>query len=658
MTPIGRLWRWPARTRPMSIPTRIVANAGSIGLLSIALVQGLIYLFLVPPWQHYDEPTHFEYAWLIANRGRLPQVGDVDDNLRREIAGSMLAYKFYQDLPKPNLLADRGELSIGYTQLVHPPAYYILLSGPLYLARYLDVTSQLYVGRFVSLILFVGTIAIVRALMRDLTPPGHILRWAVPLALVFLPPFADVMTAVNNDVGAVFVATLFFWQAIRTIRDGLTWGRIAILISVAALATVTKSTALFTVVLVPFVMIMAFSVQRGWRLRWIRIGGFGLASLALLASLTWGDAAYWYRSQQTVTQANTTQIALPNAPWGTNALRLQPGANQGPAQLVEPLPAQAVRQLAGRSVTVGGWVWGAQPNQQLDIGLLINEENRQGFTTTTKTVDVSTTPTFVAWTLTIPQRARMIQFNIATKPTSANGNGEVYIDGAILADGVFASTAAPTFDTANATGGTWNNRPFVNMLRNPSAESAWPRPRLWIEQELGRRARRSPAQILFSILDVRRTGETLVGWAIPTAFEGLVARFAWGGLNLSSTIWVDGLYGVTALAIIGCLRWWGWDRRRGAAWMRVALLLLGLGALLVWGSTILRPLPLLDGRAVTPATRYTFPAIVPTILAIVGGWWALWPRRLRLPAVGLLLSSLVVLNLVALGTIWTYYYAA
>ncbi|HEY80691.1 MAG TPA: hypothetical protein G4O05_06380, partial [Caldilineae bacterium] len=47
-------------------------------ILLLALLNGLLYLFLVPPWQHYDEPGHFEYAWLIADRGRLPQAGDYD----------------------------------------------------------------------------------------------------------------------------------------------------------------------------------------------------------------------------------------------------------------------------------------------------------------------------------------------------------------------------------------------------------------------------------------------------------------------------------------------------------------------------------------------------------------------------------------------------
>src|SRR5215211_1274006 len=61
-------------------------------VLLIALCQGLLYLCLQPPWQHYDEPTHFEYAWLIAHQPGLPQPETVDQALRRDLAASMIQY--------------------------------------------------------------------------------------------------------------------------------------------------------------------------------------------------------------------------------------------------------------------------------------------------------------------------------------------------------------------------------------------------------------------------------------------------------------------------------------------------------------------------------------------------------------------------------------
>ena len=60
-------------------------------LLLLTLVRGIIYASVAPPWQHHNEPTHFEYASLIVKRRALPQSGDYDLEMRREIAASMKA---------------------------------------------------------------------------------------------------------------------------------------------------------------------------------------------------------------------------------------------------------------------------------------------------------------------------------------------------------------------------------------------------------------------------------------------------------------------------------------------------------------------------------------------------------------------------------------
>lgn len=162
----------PAETIEGSPP--LVANERLVGtlVLLIALAQALLYLALVPPWQHYDEPTHFEYAWLIANRDHLPTFGDSDLAMRRDVAASMLEHDFFRELQNMNSLKVDQVPWIGFSELQHPVTYYILLSLPLRFVRHLDIASQLYVARSVSLLLFVLTIAIVAAIMRDLTPPG------------------------------------------------------------------------------------------------------------------------------------------------------------------------------------------------------------------------------------------------------------------------------------------------------------------------------------------------------------------------------------------------------------------------------------------------------------------------------------------------------
>src|SRR6266511_695436 len=105
----------------------------SLGLiLAVGLLHGLLYIFLVPPWQHYDEPANFEYAWLLANRSGLPKLGDYDQTMRRAVAISMIKHNFFRDLNfLPDLKSQNEPIWIGISQVDDFPFYYKLVSLPL-----------------------------------------------------------------------------------------------------------------------------------------------------------------------------------------------------------------------------------------------------------------------------------------------------------------------------------------------------------------------------------------------------------------------------------------------------------------------------------------------------------------------------------------------
>ena len=126
-----------------------------LAILVFALLHGLLYIFIVPPWQHYDEPNHFEYVWLVAFRPGLPQPGEYDQAMRRDVAISMIEQGFFNDLEyKPDLdpPVDTPTWIGQYQQLTEPPLYYILASVPISLFKFDDINTQLYATRFVSLL--------------------------------------------------------------------------------------------------------------------------------------------------------------------------------------------------------------------------------------------------------------------------------------------------------------------------------------------------------------------------------------------------------------------------------------------------------------------------------------------------------------------------
>jgi hypothetical protein len=623
-------------------------------LLTIALLQGLLYLFLFPPWQHYDEPGHFEYAWLLAHHGRLTEPEPAVGELRQQVVASMQAHDFFWNLPEP-----QPGWWFNVTQLYDPPAYYALVSLPLHLVQEQDITTQLYVARSVSLLLFLLTIGVSIGMLRDITPPGHPLRWAVPLNIILLPPFADIMTAVNNNVGAIFAASLFLWGAVRTISAGITWRRIAWVIAAALFATAVKNVNVFTLALAPIVLIVALWNQQGWRWRWLFTIAGSMAVIGIAVTLEWGDAACWYRWIGAEQQSSDTRAYDPQAPHDPHTIMLTADPQIRERRLINPLLDTHIQQIAGRTITIGGWLWADQTARVPAPGIAQTLRAGEAYNTTTHLVDVTTTPTFVAWHYDVPPATAALHyvFSIAP-PRVADEQRYLFLDGAVLAAGTFPLDEPPRFTDSTAQQGTWSGQPFTNLVRNAHGEQTWPRLRPWVATTVGTFLDtgwgRTPSLLLAAFWDMERSSHLLLHYTGFTPLDSLTTRLAWGHIQLN-TIWKYLFRAVVLVALIGTFRWFIRPPAASKKGLRPALLVAGLAALLVWGITITRVLPRISEGVVFPFAHYTFPAILPTALAIVGGWWACWPARFRRYALAVLTSGTVALNGAAIWTIWSFY---
>ena len=614
-------------------------------VLLLALICGTLYLVVVPPWQHYDEPTHFEYAWLIANRQALPQPGDYDQAMRREVAASMLEHDFFRGMTfRPDLAVQDRPVWIGISELRHAPFYYLLAALPLRLLRHTDITFQLYVARFVSLLLYLLSIWIAARLVGELVPAGHPLRWAVPGIMALLPAYTDLMTAVNNDVGATVVFSLFLWGAVRTIVRGASLPRLLWIVITAALCVWTKNTAAVAVLLAPLALILALA--RGRWSRWAWIGSGAAAVMALLAVFSWGDAALWYRG---TLQETPTGRGIESPPLGRRALALETVAAEPGRQVNQPLLREDVAALQGQTVTLGAWMWADHPVQIRSPMLF---DGRRGVW---QAVEVDAAPTFHAFTATVAANADANQARIILRPLlnrEQQVTSTVYYDGLVLVAGEQPPDSLPAFDDPQGREGTWGGRPFVNFVRNGSAEAAWPWVRPWVDKALRKYARRSPAQFLGSVLDWQRTGWVWRASGL-NLFQSFWARFGWNHVGLADG-WYWGLGVVTVIGIVGALvtlvRQWrnsSWPRKR-------SVVLLIASGLLVWGNAFLRSHPIV-GKPFIPGARYAYPVIVPTVLTLTAGLLAWAPSRARKWVAAGLLSGIMLLNVVSLVTIWTFY---
>ena len=581
-------------------------------VLLLALAHGLLYVFLIPPWQHYDEPNHFEYLWLAAHLGRLPEPGDRNASLNRQVIESMLAHNFYKGLDiAPDLSLPDEKIKIGgYSQLNEPPLYYLLASIPLRFLSTASIETQLYAGRLVSLVLFLITILVSWGVARELVGPGHPLRWLVPLSLALLPAFVDLMTAVNNDVLSVMIFSLFLWGGVRLILHGFSvldffWTVIA-----AGLAYFSKNTAIIAVLLLPVVLL--FSILRG---RW-QVLAWGFLVVVFLAGLvvgiSWDDPRHWYRASSQITP---TRLESEQAVWGKYVFMLETGAKATPSwspPLFQPLPEQVVSQLQDKEVVLGGWIWTTQPAV---VTLPFLKTEKQVFT---EQVIVDETPRFYAFRAKLPDN--MHQLWIYLRPEfSGDAPGRIFYDGLLLVEGNWPELEAPRFSTNLGDQGEWGGKSFTNLIRNSSAEVSGPRVNPWIDNLatnfLPDKAR--PSIIIASLVDWQGAG-WLYRLSFRQAFQTFWARFGWGHVPL---IWGSLYFVLAIVSLVGAIGGLvGAIQYRGQLpWGVIGFF--GLAMLISWGMTLTRGIVYIAlPDLYLPVARHSYPVIIPTMMFLCAGW--------------------------------------
>src|SRR3990172_3278888 len=148
-------------------------------ILALALIRGVLYASVVPPWQTPDEPKHFEYVALLQDKGRLISHEDADPVLQREIISSMRSYDFwkfgYANGPEATSRSFQDIWKDSPTQLHRPPLYYLIVSPFYRLALDMPVDFQLYVVRLVSVLLGVLTVLMVFLAARTIFPRDRLL---------------------------------------------------------------------------------------------------------------------------------------------------------------------------------------------------------------------------------------------------------------------------------------------------------------------------------------------------------------------------------------------------------------------------------------------------------------------------------------------------
>lgn len=266
-------------------------------LLLSTLMRGMLYVILVPPWQHFDEPGHFEYARFVAVEGRLPQSpADANLAIRQEILASMIEHDFgrYMLGWSPSSLFDP---EVPVSQFTGQPLYYVLCALFLWPIRHQDIVLQLRVLRIFSVLLNVGIVALAYLTARTLFPDDFLVQLGVPSFIIFLPAYTDIMSAVNSDALANFFFSLAVFLAVIIQKRGNSWLRLALLGGVLALGLLTKRT-MISALPIP-VLLLLFVGTRRYGAKSVAIVTGSVVCLAIgtvgFAVANWDSMPGWMR---------------------------------------------------------------------------------------------------------------------------------------------------------------------------------------------------------------------------------------------------------------------------------------------------------------------------------------------------------------------------
>jgi len=550
-------------------------------LLFLGLIVGLTYVFVVPPWMHYDEPGHFEYAWLIANRDEFPEVGDYDQYMRREVAASMMEHHFdeYTGV-STSITSITDPVNLLIPQVGDPPLYYFLVSLPLRLVKHTDIAFQLYLSRMVSLLLFLVTVLISWQIARALSGPEHPMNWILPGFLIAIPGFVDLMTAVNNDALAILSFSLFIWASTLLLMRGFSFWRLVLLLFSVALCFFSKNTAWLAIPL--SLPVLSFSIFRGKRQKFVWIGLAIILITAGLLAIDWGKTTPIHYSTAEG-QNNLVRVTDPKAPSGQYILR-----HTG-KQFHQTITQE--NQIAGKLVTFSAYIWADQETEikfpvigRLDAKTIVISEEK---------IQVTTEPTLHKAIIEMPAGnyiAWLTMFGASDTP--------VYWDEITLTTKSSSTILEP------------GENEYINVIKNSSIESGFPKLSDRVDWLLAKTGLHISASQIVELFDYNSSG-----WYLNTTafmfFRTFWGYFGWGAVPLLGTYAYEGLKILTILCSLTTIFFIVKNFRsipKTIFFLFAVILLLQLFMVFARGAGSWY------SRRYYPPSRYFYPVIIPVIL--------------------------------------------
>lgn len=294
-------------------------------MIGLALVKGLLWATLLPPWYGPDEPAHYVYVETLAE-GRLPayapsarsdgadippDVACSEQNLGWHPDGPLMEKPFLAGqnpapcaqggAPAARRPAVPSNPAAGYT-----PLYYAVAIPFLAAAGHAPVETRLFSVRLLSVLL--GALATLFVYLGGFWALDGRRRLAVAAAGVYAlqPMLSQQYAIVSNDAFLDFLGAAFAWRLARALRIQPDLREVALLAALAGIAYLAKPQGILLALLLP---LPALAAIRAGRLGWRALAGQTMVAGGVLATVALAGLVFNLASQGSLVPQGGTPTA-------------------------------------------------------------------------------------------------------------------------------------------------------------------------------------------------------------------------------------------------------------------------------------------------------------------------------------------------------------
>ncbi|NJN94382.1 MAG: hypothetical protein HC875_09955 [Anaerolineales bacterium] len=221
-------------------------------MLVLAVIRGVIYAAVVPPWQAPDEPAQFERTRAALSAEAWNNTFTEDPVWYGEIRESLFQFR-WPDYLFTGVTKQR-DLPLDRYIALYFPSYggtysnrfsYAVMGWPLVFAAGQSIVTQLYLVRLNMVIMAAAVVLLAYLTARTIFPRNSFLMLGPPLLILFNPQHTHLLAAVNNgNLAEVLTATVLF-IGVQGFMRGFSWVRIVLILLLSFAAIWTKPTSFF-----------------------------------------------------------------------------------------------------------------------------------------------------------------------------------------------------------------------------------------------------------------------------------------------------------------------------------------------------------------------------------------------------------------------------